>query len=78
MINPTQMRQLAKQRQLEVVSARARRLGPPHAKARERLGWSLVGLGASLALGSSHCRVEQWHRALAEERARRLQALARS
>jgi predicted alpha/beta hydrolase len=77
MINPTLLRQLTEQRQREVVSARSRSLGPPRRGVRERLGWSLVGLGANLALGSRYRTAEQWHRFLSEERVRCLQAVAR-
>jgi hypothetical protein len=70
MINPTQLQQLTRQRQTEVVTARARQAELSRQSLRERLGWSLVGLGARLALSSAQ-------RGLAEERLRRLLPLAR-
>ncbi|MGA2530468.1 MAG: hypothetical protein ABSG36_15080 [Acidimicrobiales bacterium] len=70
MINPTQLQQLTRQRQREVVTARVRQADPFRQSVRERLGWSLVGLGARLALNSAQ-------RGLAEERLGGLAPFAR-
>jgi hypothetical protein len=65
MINPALLEQLAKQRQREILkSISVRRLGSSHAKVRERLGWSLVALGARLALSPQGREAVHWHRAL--------------
>jgi hypothetical protein len=55
MFNPSVMQQLAKEQQGEILQAsRARRAaGPVLPRARRRLGWSLIGLGAHLALDGS-------------------------
>jgi hypothetical protein len=55
MVNPSVMQQLAKEQQGEILRAsRARRAaGPVLPRARRRLGWSLIGLGAHLALDGS-------------------------
>ena len=77
MINPTRLQQLMRQRQVEAVAARARRLVPPRPGVRERLGWSLVGLGTRLALASSQRRADHWQHALSEEGVRHLAPFAR-
>ncbi|MGO9584019.1 MAG: hypothetical protein ACLP36_14590 [Acidimicrobiales bacterium] len=65
MINPALLEQLSTQRQREILkSIGVRRLGSSRAKVRERLGWSLVGLGARLALSSQGREAVYWHRAL--------------
>ncbi len=65
MAHPTTMQQLAKDRGREILetSARPRRLGVVHVRARERLGWSLVGLGVHLALKGRGSDPSDWHRA---------------
>ncbi|MGA2804975.1 MAG: hypothetical protein ABSF89_11390 [Acidimicrobiales bacterium] len=63
MTNPSLLRQLAEQRQREILTVtRARRLGPSPT-IRARLGWSLVGLGVRLALDAHARELIQWNRA---------------
>ena len=51
MVHPAAMEQLAKERQNEILrSSMTRRTPAPFPKVRERLGWSLIGLGVHLAL----------------------------
>ena len=52
MVNPSAMQQLAKQRQHELLEAgRPRRVGEATGPGvRQRLGWTLIGLGVHLAL----------------------------
>lgn len=52
MVNPTLLHQLAgEHRHDALVAAERRSSAEPGLTARERIGWSLVGIGASLALG---------------------------
>ncbi|HEY7946302.1 MAG TPA: hypothetical protein VID75_01430 [Acidimicrobiales bacterium] len=51
MTNPSAMQQLAKEHQRDILGAsRVPRAGSLAPKVRQRLGWSLIGLGVHLAL----------------------------
>ncbi|HXQ60800.1 MAG TPA: hypothetical protein VN796_00630 [Acidimicrobiales bacterium] len=67
MAHPTAMQQLAKEREREVLetTGRARRPEVVHLGVRERLGWSLVGIGVHLALkgGRGGSGTDRWERA---------------
>jgi hypothetical protein len=62
MAHPSLLLQMAKERDREVAAA-SRRPRPPHPlapKARERLGWSLIGLGMHLAFSPGRRGQGQW------------------
>jgi hypothetical protein len=52
MVNPSVLRQLGKEHEREILEASRipRAAGSMGSRVRERLGWSLIGLGAHLAL----------------------------
>jgi hypothetical protein len=64
MVNPSAMQQLAKEYQREILEAgrtRRRAVDAAGPGVRERLGWTLIGLGVHLALdGRRH--MGSWHR----------------
>jgi hypothetical protein len=51
MVNPSLLEQFGKERGREILEASRTPRGPgPWPKVRQRLGWSLIGLGVHLAL----------------------------
>ena len=72
MTNPGVLRQLTKQRQHEIAAAaiHARGFGASFRGVRERVGWSLVGLGARLAIDPQVHNVTYGRGALSERRLR--------
>jgi len=62
MVNPSVIQQLAKAREREIFEAtrKPRVFVPQRARVRERLGWSLVGLGVHLALNSRDLGASYW------------------
>ncbi len=68
MVHPTAMLQLAHQREAEILEAsRTPRAPGPFPKTRERLGWSLIGLGTHLALKGREGQA--WRRSMDPQRA---------
>jgi hypothetical protein len=62
MTNPSVLQQLAQEHQREILEAsRTRRLRDPGGSGvRQRLGWSLIGLGVHLALGGYGRATNSW------------------
>jgi hypothetical protein len=68
MVHPTAMLQLAHEREAEILEAsRTPRAPSSFPKVRERLGWSLIGLGTHLALKGREGQA--WRRSTGPQRA---------
>jgi hypothetical protein len=68
MAHPSAMLQMAHQREAELLEARRTpRVPSSFLKARERLGWSLIGLGTHLALKGRESQA--WRRSMDPQRA---------
>ena len=50
MVNPSVMQQFAKERGAEILEASQVPRAPRSRRVRQRVGWSLIGVGARLAL----------------------------
>jgi hypothetical protein len=79
MTNPSAMEQLGREHRRETLEAgRIRRAaGPPFPRTRERVGWSLIGLGFRLALDGRGSGAGQWRRVPVAPRDQRVRSLAR-
>jgi hypothetical protein len=68
MVHPSAMQQLARERETEIQEAcRTPRTPGSFPKMRQRLGWSLMGLGAHLALQGR--QGQAWRHSMGPERA---------
>ena len=68
MVHPTAMLQMAHEREAEILEAcRTPRAPSSFPKTRERLGWSLIGLGTHLALKGRESQT--WRRSMGPQRA---------
>lgn len=78
MTNPALLQQLTRQREREIAtSTKDRALGGQHLHVRERLGWSLVSLGARLARDQQVQRAAHLRAAVGYQQLRHYKQLAR-